>query len=588
MTNTFDHVSDQPASCNSLISDALADRLDREAAAQWGRTAKGLDVRRIALAYVHWWTHLGMAPGKTAQLSELWFKQYAQLGNFALQSLLQKEEAPRAIEPDPGDRRFADAGWRQLPFSLIEQYYLLRRYWWSRAMTGVSGLSARNENLVRFYTRLALDGVAPYNFPLSNPEVVRTTWQTKGGNLLRGASHLVRDVCRKQAGKPPKSLEDYKVGENLAITPGKVVYRNRLIELIQYTPTTSRVHPEPVLIVPAWIMKYYILDLSEGRSMVRYLLDQGHTVFIVSWKNPDETDRNLGMDDYRRLGPLAALDVVREIVPERKVHAMGYCVGGTLMAITAAAMARDGDDRLATLSLLAAQTDFTEPGELRLFINDSQLSWLEGLMWQKGYLDKAKMAGAFYLLRANDLGWQPLVNNYLLGQESPSIDLMAWNADATRLPYRMHTEYLERLYLHNQLADGQYEVEGEPIALRDITVPIFSVGTERDHIAPWRSVYKIELLAEPEELTFVLTSGGHNAGIVTPPDHPRRHYRMSTRRRRAPFLSADDWFEQNEPVQGSWWPAWQKWLKSYSGNKVEPPAMGDALTDAPGTYVFQQ
>lgn len=586
MVDATENAVDRPITSRMFISDALAERLDREAAAQLGRMAKGLDVRRIALAYVHWWVHLGMAPGKAAQLAELWVRQYTQLGDFAVRSLLQNDAA-RAIEPEPGDRRFTDEGWRRLPFSLIEQHYLLQRHWWAQATTGISGLSSRNENLVRFYTRHVLDSVAPYNFPLTNPEVLRTTWQTKGGNLLRGARNLARHVYRNRTGKPPKALEGFKVGENLATTEGKVVYRNRLIELIQYVPRTARVHPEPVLIVPAWIMKYYILDLSEGKSMVRYLLDQGHTVFIISWKNPDKTDRDLTMDDYRQLGPLAAMDAINAIVPEREIHAMGYCVGGTLMAITAAAMARDGDDRLATLSLLATQTDFTEPGELRLFINDAQLSWLDGLMWKKGYLEKAKMAGAFTLLRANELVWQPLVNNYLLGQELPSIDLMAWNADATRMPYRMHTEYLQRLYLENQLAQGQYEVEGVPIALRDIQVPIFSVGTEQDHIAPWRSVYKIELLTEPEELTFVLTSGGHNAGIVTPPGHPRRRYRMTTRRGHQRFLSADEWFAQTEPVQGSWWPAWQEWLKTHSGNKVAPPIMGEALEDAPGTYVYQ-
>jgi polyhydroxyalkanoate synthase len=570
-----------------LISDALAERIDHEVAAQCGKLAKGMDVRRVALAYVHWWAHLSTAPGKTAQLSELWFRQNLQLGNLALCSLMQPESG-RAIEPDLGDKRFTDAGWRRPPFSFIEQYFLLRRHWWNTATTHVSGLSARNENMVNFYTRLAIDSISPSNFPLTNPEVLRTTWEEKGSNLLRGARNWVRDTYRNRRDLPPKSLADFKVGENMATTPGKVVYRNRLIELIQYEPTTARVHPEPILIVPAWIMKYYILDLSEGKSMVRYLLDQGHTVFIISWKNPDKTDRDLGMDDYRHLGPLAALDAINNIVPERKIHAMGYCVGGTRMAITAAAMARDGDDRLATLTLLAAQTDFSEPGELRLFINDSQLSWLDGLMWKKGYLDKTKMAGAFILLRANDLVWQPFVNQYWLGRDLPGIDLMAWNADATRMPYRMHTEYLTRLYLNNQLADGQYEVEGAPIAMRDIDIPIFSVGTEKDHVAPWRSVYKIELLSEPKELTFLLTSGGHNAGIVTPPGHPRRRYRMATRQRHEHFLSADEWFAQTEPVQGSWWPAWQKWLKSYSGNKVEPPAMGEALADAPGTYVFRQ
>lgn len=581
-----DQAGKQTTTGHQLVSDELARRLDAETAAFLGGMAKGLDVRRVALAYVHWCVHLGMAPGKAAQLGELWLRQNAQLGAFALKSTLHKD-VPRVIEPEAGDRRFADKAWRQPPFSILEQGYLLRRNWWQQATSGVSGLAARNEDLVNFYTRLTLDALAPCNFPWTNPEVVRETWQTGGRNLLKGARNFVRDKYRDKTGQPPKALVDFKVGDNMAPTAGKVVYRNRLIELIQYEPTTARVHPEPVLIVPAWIMKYYILDLSEGKSLVRYLLDQGHTVFIISWKNPDKVDSDLGMDDYRQLGPMAALDAVNRLLPKRKVHAMGYCVGGTLLSITAAAMARDGDDRLASVTLLAAQTDFSEPGELRLFINDAQLNWLDAMMRKKGYLEQSKMAGAFQLMRANDLLWQPFVNSYFLGKDAPGIDLMAWNADATRMPYRMHTEYLERLYLHNQLARGQYEVEGQPVALRDIKVPLFVVGTEKDHVAPWRSVYKVALLADAESFTFLLTSAGHNAGIVTPPNHPRRHFRVLERQRDERFLAADEWLEQaGRPQQGSWWPAWQKWLKTRSGNKVAPPAMGESLEAAPGTYVY--
>lgn len=578
---------EQAVSDKKLISDSLAERVDTEVAALMGGMTKGLDVRRVALAYVHWCVHLGMTPGKATQLAELWLRQNARLGSFALRSALGKD-VPRVIEPDADDRRFTDEGWRRPPFSVLEQCYLLQRDWWKQATTDVSGLGAHNEDLVRFHTRLMLDSLSPYNFPWSNPEVVRTTWQTGGRNLLKGARNFARDVYRNKTGKPPKALESFKVGENLAFTEGKVVYRNRLIELIRYEPTTARVHPEPILIVPAWIMKYYILDLSEGKSLVRYLLDQGHTVFMISWKNPDKVDRDLDMDDYRQLGPLAALDAINNIVPKRKVHAMGYCVGGTLLSITAAAMARDEDDRLATVTLLAAQTDFSEPGELRLFINDAQINWLDANMRKKGYLDQSNMAGAFQMLRANDLLWQPFVNSYFLGKDAPGIDLMAWNADATRMPYKMHIEYLERLYLHNQLARGLYEVDGAPVALRDIKIPLFVVGTEKDHVAPWRSVYKVALLADPETLTFLLTSAGHNAGIVTPPGHPRRRYRMLTRQRDERFLAADEWFERAEPKPGSWWPAWQNWLKSHSGSKLTPPAMGEELEDAPGSYVFHK
>jgi polyhydroxyalkanoate synthase len=371
-----------------------------------------------------------------------------------------------------------------------------------------------------------------------------------------------------------------------------VVFQNRLIELIQYSPTTEQVYGEPVLIVPAWIMKYYILDLSPQNSLVKYLVERGHTVFMISWKNPTSEDRDLGLDDYRRLGVMAALDAVSAIVPDRKIHAAGYCLGGTMLLIAAAAMARDGDDRLASTTLFAAQADFTEAGELMLFINESQISYLENMMWDRGYLDTIQMAGAFQILRSNDLVWSRYVREYLLGGRQPMNDLMAWNADATRMPYRMHSEYLQRLFLKNDFAEGRFEVEGRPVWITDIRLPSFVVSTMTDHVAPWRSVYKVNLVV-PNELTFVLTSGGHNAGIVSEPGHPNRSYQIRTQRADERYVDPDTWQAETPVLQGSWWPEWEAWLARHSTGRVKPPSTGApekgyaVRRDAPGYYVRQ-
>ena len=409
---------------------------------------------------------------------------------------------------------------------------------------------------------------------------------------LQGFRNRVEDVGRLDRGTARLGTENFVVGRDVAVTPGKIVYRNHLIELIQYAPTTHNVVAEPILIVPAWIMKYYILDLSPQNSLVRYLVEKGFTVFCISWLNPTAADRDLTLDDYRRMGVMAALDAINAIVPGRDIHATGYCLGGTLLSIAAAAMGHSGDDRLASVTLFAAQTDFSEPGELALFVDHSQLHFLESMMWNRGYLSADQMAGAFQFLRSNDLVWSRIVHDYLMGGRRPMNDLMAWNADFTHMPYRMHAEYLQRLYLDNELAAGRFMVEGRAAAIQNIRAPMFVVATERDHVAPWESVYKIHQLADTD-VTFVLTSGGHNAGIVSEPGLPRRRYRIAHKRDDDLCLGPEDWAAAASPKDGSWWVDWLAWLSDHSAaEQLPPPAMGSAengyppLMDAPALTSF--
>jgi len=434
-------VPDGPALDHDVESDTYKTHAyDRAFRATLARATGGVSPAGLIETYVDWLAHLAISPGKQAQLVEKAARKALRLALYANRAATEPETPP-CIEPLPQDRRFRDEAWRQWPYNLIYQSFLLNQQWWHNATTGVDGVAASNERVAAFMARQFLDRVAPSNFPWTNPEIMQATVEEGGANLRRGLENFWEDWQRGLAGDPPVGAERFRVGQEVAVTPGKVVYRNRLIELIQYAPSTAKVHAEPVLIVPTWIMKYYILDLSPHNSLVRYLVEHGHTVFMVSWRNPSSSDRDLGMADYRRLGVMAALKAVRTIVPDRKVHAAGYCLGGTMAAIAAAAMARDGDDRLATLTTFAAQVDFSEAGELMLFIGESEVAFLEDMMWDQGYLDGHQMAGTFQLLRSNDLIWSRLVHDYLLGKRREMTDLMAWNADVTRLPYRMHSEY---------------------------------------------------------------------------------------------------------------------------------------------------
>ena len=581
---TFNFIASEGARVPSF------ETMDRLGSAVAARFTQGISPHALYDAWFDWAAHLVNAPGRLVELGIEAVNIGARLARFAANGLSEHAEPPFAPQAD--DRRFSDQGWKRLPYALWQQAFLAQEAWWASATREVRGMTAKNAARVSFVTRQMLDVWSPSNVPWLNPVVIQRTMEESGANLARGAQNLQEDFWRALA-MQPEPTDGLEVGKDIAVTPGEVVFRNELMELIQYKPATERVVAEPVLIVPAWIMKYYVLDLSPHNSLVRYLVERGFTVFMVSWRNPTTEDRDLTFDAYRTEGVMAALDAVNAILPARKVHAVGYCIGGTLLAIAAATMARDQDDRLATITLFAAQTDFSEAGELMLFVDESQIAFLEDMMWDQGVLDTKQMAGAFKILRSNDLVWSKMMRKYLLGERDPVTDLGTWNADQTRLPYRMHSQYLRALFLENRLTAGRYAVEGRVIALKDIETPMFVVGTETDHISPWRSVYKVQLFTD-NELTFLLTNGGHNAGIVSEPGHRGRRYVMATRKRGERYIDSDTWLTRATPGDGSWWPAWAAWLESKSdAERAAPPSVGAPsrglvpLCLAPGIYVHE-
>jgi polyhydroxyalkanoate synthase len=586
----IDRNSPKPGSAG--VPPRTAGGLDGPLNAAVARWTLGISPVSLNLAFADWLQQLALSPDKQQHLYVQGMRNWQTLFQLSASAALGTA-APGPLESEAPDKRFADPAWRSWPFNLFSQSFLLTETWWKAATTGVPGVAQHHEDVVSFVTRQMLDAVAPANFVATNPVVLDRTLREGGANLARGMRNAAEDADRTAAGAPPVGAEAFVAGRDVAITPGKVIYRNRLIEVIQYTPSTAAVYSQPVLIMSAWIMKYYILDLSPQNSLIRYLVENGHTVFAISWKNPTADDRDLSFDDYRRLGFMAALDAVNAIVPGQPVHAVGYCLGGTLLAIAAAAMARDGDDRLGSMTLLAAQTDTTEAGEIMLFIDDAQVKFLEDMMAERGYLEGTQMLAAFQLLRSNDLIWSAMVQEYLLGTRAPMFDLMAWNADSTRMPARMHSEYLRTLFLNNDLAHGRFIVDGRPISLHDIRVPIFAVSTTTDHVAPWRSVYKIHELTAAQ-VTFVLSNGGHNVGVVNPPGTPHRHYRLAVHDPAATLLDAQRWETEAPLHEGSWWPAWLDWLAGRSGTSGSTPALGAPaagyapLGDAPGNYVFER
>lgn len=565
---------------------------DRRFHARVARATGGISPATVAVAYYDWLLHSLAYPDRQQRLAANALAKGAAFAQY-LQARLSGTECAKCIEPEDKDNRFSDERWQDMPFDFYAQSFLLAQDWWKQATGELHGLSRHHQDVVSFVTRQWLDMLSPSNFPFTNPSVIETTLRTGGGNFVQGARNFMEDVRRFNENEPPRGTERFRVGEDVATAEGRVVYRNELMELIQYAPKTSKVYPEPVLLIPAWIMKYYILDLSPENSMVNYLVEQGHTVFMISWKNPGREDADHGMEDYLEQGVMAALEAISAIVPEQKIHATGYCIGGTLLAAAAALMGRKGDDWLQTLTLFTAQTDFEEAGELMLFVDESELAYLEDLMWDQGYLKKHQISGAFWMLRSKDLIWSRIVEQYLKGGEEEMFDLMAWNTDATRLPYKVHADYLRRFYLNNDLAEGRYELEGAPVSLRDIKTPVFTVATEKDHIAPWHSVYRLHQLLDTE-LTFVLTNGGHNAGIISEPGHEGRQFLAHTHKPGDRYLPPDQWRLKAGEKKGSWWPAWQQWLVNHSGERAAAPKMGapskgyKPLADAPGTYVRER
>ncbi|MCH8465534.1 MAG: alpha/beta fold hydrolase [Roseinatronobacter sp.] len=584
-----------PAPCPPIPTPPAAEdhplkALDRNAMGTLSRLTSGISPHAMLDAWGDWAMHLARAPGRQIELLQRAQQNWLKMAGFTAGRLTgQSPSAPFA--PGKYDTRWSHPGWQLPPFALWQQGFLGVQDWWQAATADLRGLHRPNAQRSGFIMRQLLDTVSPANFPALNPEILEKTWRTAGRNLLEGALHFADDAQHILTQEHRPVPEEFALGKVLACTEGAVIYRNEFMELIQYSPTTDTVQAEPVLIVPAWIMKYYILDLSPHNSLIRWLVGQGYTVFCISWRNPGAEQAEWSLENYRTQGVMQALDVITDILPGVRVHANGYCLGGTLLAIAAATLARDGDHRLASVTLMAAQVDFAEAGELLLFLDESQVAYLEDMMWAQGYLDRPQMSGAFAAIRSEDLIWTRAVRRYFLGEPDLPTDMTVWVNDTTRMPARMHSEYLRGVFLENRITAGRFAIEGRVIALKDIDAPVFVVATESDHIAPWRSVYKTALFTDCD-LHFVLTKGGHNSGILSEPGHKGRHYRIGHRQAGAHYCGPDGWFAAHDPRAGSWGPEAAERLGQHSSTALparQPGACPDypALEPAPGQYIHQ-
>lgn len=524
-------------------------------------------------------------PMQLAQLQSDAMRRAAELWNNVLMRSFGMPVAP-LIEPAPNDNRFKDAEWTSNPFfDYFKQAYLLAVRWAEDRLATMEGLDAKERQRAEFYLRQITSAYSPSNFMATNPEVLRETFRTNGRNLLNGLSYLSHDL--KNSGDLLKISQTdataFEIGRNLATTPGKVVFENELFQLIQYVPTTAKVRERPILMVPPWINKFYILDLTPAKSFIKYVVDRGFTVFIVSWVNPDEALAHKSFEDYMQEGILTAADAVQRETGATDINVLGYCVGGTLLSTTLAYLAQRGDSPFHSATLLTTQVDFSLAGDLLLFTQDAQLESLDRLMTERGFLDGSRMANVFNLMRPRDLLWPYIVNNYLLGRKPFAFDLLFWNQDSTRMAAANHKYYLREFYNENRLAKGEMSIAGQPLDLRKVTLPIFEVATKEDHIAPAVSVYRgSKLFGGPVE--FVLSGSGHIAGVVNPPDKVK--YQYWTHGTRADDL--EGWLATAKENPGSWWPMWISWLERMSGDLIPARQPGRVLTpieDAPGRYV---
>ena len=546
-----------------------------------------LDPLNIGSAFLEMTAKMIADPAKLAQAQMSLWQDYMTLWQRTAVRMMGGE-ADAVVSPERGDRRFKDSAWDENTlFDFIKQSYLLSARYVQSAVQEVDGLDAKTAQKVDFYTRQFVDAMAPSNFVMTNPEVLRTTLESGGENLVNGLQNLLSDL-ETGKGELQISMTDktaFEVGKNIAVSPGKVIYQNDLMQLIQYDPATETVARRPLLIVPPWINKFYILDLQPKNSFIKWAVEQGLTVFVISWVNPDAKLAEVDFDHYRSDGPMAALDAIEQATGEREVNAIGYCLGGTLLAATLAIMKARGDDRIKSATFFTTMVDFEEAGELSVFIDEEQIAALEARMDREGYLDAASMANTFNMLRANDLIWSFVVNNYLLGKDPFPFDLLYWNSDSTRLPAAMHSFYLRKMYQENLLIEpGGISLDDVPIDLRTVDVPSFILSTKEDHIAPWKATYSATQLYSGK-VKFCLSGSGHIAGVINPPAAEKYGYWTNARNPKAP----DSWLKGATYHAGSWWPEWKKWLGRFSGGKVPARKPGDGglkpLQDAPGSYV---